>query len=102
MNPINIIKTFLETYCPSCKKKIMAHAHKCPYCLYDFKSPQHIRKIAWQKKAIRYWFYFCLCIGVLSFASGETAGIAMLTFILLLLMGLIFFEQILKFLNFFK
>lgn len=102
MNLIKTIKPFLETYCPSCKKKIMAHAHKCPYCLYNFKSPQHIRKIAWQKKAIRYWFYFCLFIGVVTFASGENVGIAFLTFVIPLLIGLIFFEQILKFLNFFK
>jgi hypothetical protein len=98
---MDLLKSYLETYCPSCKKKILSHARKCPYCHYDFTTPQHQQQIHWQKKIIRYWLAFCLFISIVSlFSSG--IGIALATLLFSVIIGLFIIKQIIKASNFFK
>lgn len=98
---MNILKQYLETYCPSCKKEILSNAHKCPYCHYDFTTPQHQQKILWQKKIVKYWFAFCLFLSIIVLVSnGVTA--AFLTLLISVIIGLLIIKQIIKVSNFFK
>lgn len=98
---MDFLKPYFETYCPSCKKKILSHAHKCPYCLYDFTTPQHQQQILWQKRIIKYWLYFCVFISIIALIS-DGVGTSLLTFLISFVIGFFVIKQIIKTFNFFK
>ncbi len=98
---MSFLKNYLETYCPSCKKVILSNAHKCPYCHYDFTTPQHQQKNMWQKKIVKYWLAFCLFISILVlFSNGPQA--AFITLLLSSIIGLFIIKQLIKVSNLFK
>ena len=98
---MEFLKSYFETYCPSCKMKILSHANKCPYCLYDFTTPQHQQHILWQKKIFRYWLCFCIFISSVALVS-DSVSTALLTFLISLVIGFFVIKQIKKTYNFFK
>ncbi len=91
----------MKTSCPSCKEEIHVHAKKCPYCHYNFSNPQYQQSIVWQKTAKKYWFYFCIIVGVFVFISNNILT-SLITFIVLLMAGLFAFKKLVKLFNFFK
>lgn len=98
---MDFFRTYFETYCPSCKKKILSHASKCPYCLYDFTTAQHKQQTLWQKNASKYWLSFCTFISIVALVF-DNISTSLITFLISFVVGFYVIKQIIRAYNFFK
>lgn len=85
--------------CPSCKEKISAHAHKCPFCHADLKSVEYDKANKWKKKAS---IFLLVIVGLIVFTMiFNSVNILASIFLGIILYGLGYF-LILKIQSFFN
>ena len=83
MSFLDSIKDQLKTYCPQCKTEIFRHAHVCSRCGYDLNSPAYKKRKDTEVMFIRYWFFFCVFVFLISAISNSNIGVALILCFLL-------------------
>ena len=91
---------YAKSRCHICKEEILANALVCPHCKTDFRTAPHLKRTAWQKKAMQIILIVALLTGIITIISGVPFVISITVAVIIYGGGYMLIQKIQKIKNY--